>query len=973
MPNGRVGRVLAVGAMLLALGGGGCGQALPRAKVTGGPAAPAVQPVPAATPNFADVPPGYWAFTAITSLARAGLVQGVAPGRFAPARTVSRAQFAVWLDRLGGIPLGAPGPSFADVPSGGWFAPAVQAVAGQGWMRGVGPGRFGPNRALERLDALQALERLLGAGRIAQDAGQQPCPFVDCPSLASERGVAVVASELGLAQGGPAGHLRPDAPLTRAQAAELLDRARSVSAAQVALAGSRVATLVRVDPSVADVPSGGSLQISAWAHDARGYIVPAAFTFTVGGPGRLVQVRGATADVQAEDTGTLEVSATLTGGATLGATATVYALAPGRLVLGGAPPEQLAGVPLTLEAEVLSTSGTLDAAAAGSLACTLSSASAWSGTFPMRAGRASLTLPGLKAGEHVLRCLGQGLPSAAATLRVVATPLGALAVRVATGTLAPGASVAVEAAFPGQASWPLAVTAVQHPVHLPPLVGESPPPSVARVTPLAAVTGQATVATLTALSPGTVEVTVGVVGGALRAASTTVRVTAAGAFGAPQPSEPVAAGQTAVLAIPLRGSPAGVWVEPIDPAGHPLPSLEASVTDGIAQASFVPHAAGVWQTRWLAPGMVPVAGSPLTVLPGPAARLQVVPRPSSQLQPGTRTTLDASLVDAYGNALTDPFRLRLLGSRPTGLGALATRGPGPVATFTATQLGSRRLVFSSPDHPSLGTAAVTLRTVPSAAAIVSGPGLWLTFPDWRDTPDATILAEARRVGATHLYLEVATSADGFYGGRALDDLLGQAHAAGLAVVAWVYAALSAPEQDMALARQVAAYVTPAGDRADGLALDVEQELDPATVALYAASVRHDVGAGGLLVGITWAPQQKPSYPYAQLAASVNVLAPMDYWHTREQDDTYAATYTWVRDSVAEVRALSGRPLAPVEVIAQTFDWFSQDGQGIFSPSADELAAARRAASDSGALGISYYRPATATPAEWAVMSGAAAG
>jgi hypothetical protein len=166
---------------------------------------------------------------------------------------------------------------------------------------------------------------------------------------------------------------------------------------------------------------------------------------------------------------------------------------------------------------------------------------------------------------------------------------------------------------------------------------------------------------------------------------------------------------------------------------------------------------------------------------------------------------------------------------------------------------------------------------------------------------------------------------------------------------------------------VAAYRGPLGDAADGLAADIEENMDPPTVAAYAAMARQAIGQRPL-VGVTYPPQQMPDYPFAALAPYVDVWAPMDYWHVTERDFTYHTVYTWVAASVAGIDADAGRGDIPFDVIVQTFDWFADSGTGIFSPTPDELAAAMAASAAVGAEGVSFYRWTTATPEEWAVAA-----
>src|SRR5690606_20785597 len=83
-------------------------------------AAAADLPLPPATvPQvFADVPPEHWAFQVVTAAWEAGIVQGMNDNRFLPDDPLTRAQLAVWLDRLTAGMLPSV-PSGQEPPAGG--------------------------------------------------------------------------------------------------------------------------------------------------------------------------------------------------------------------------------------------------------------------------------------------------------------------------------------------------------------------------------------------------------------------------------------------------------------------------------------------------------------------------------------------------------------------------------------------------------------------------------------------------------------------------------------------------------------------------------------------------------------------------------------------------------------------------------------------------------------------------------------
>lgn len=936
----------------------------------------ALGPLPAAAASapatFTDVPPGFWAAPAIAQLAGEGILSGVAPGHFAPEAPITRAELAALLLRIRGDGGAAAGPAFSDVRSGDWFYNAVEAVAGRGWMRGVGSGLFAPAAPVTRAAAAVAATAALGLGEVARDEETLPCTFRDCRTIpAWALGPVHVAADLGLLRGTSGGDFAPQSTLDRAEAAVLLARLQGVGPAALAAEGSRVAATVYVLPAVAALAAGSEGGVRAVAHDAAGYVVPAAFRFGVSGSGRLVSASGGAATVAAGPPGSLRVRASVVGGGPSAAVAIPVQQAA-TLAVAGLPPAGLAHRTLDFAVRVLAEGGGTDAAATGTVSLAVT---ARGGTTPVvraaaaiSGGQAEMPLPDLPPGGYSLALATPGLPPLHLGYAALARPEGTITLAGPAAPLPAGGTAAVTASLPG-GPWPLQVTVVQRPGGAPAV----PPATVVSASPAAAVNARGTAATLRAAQPGTALVTVAVPGGALRPATVRVAVSAAGDFApAPAPAA-TTAGATVLLSERVSGAVVrGVTVTPIDPAGHPLPALPASVNAGLAQAPFSPHGAGLWRFVWTAPGLAAVGGAQLLVRPGPAAQLVVDPTPTSVLLPGQSAQLRAWLADAWGNPLPTPLRISRVGGDCGGgapVGTVALGGPGVFGSFTASAPGLCHLSFRSPDHPGAGTATLSLRTVATAADILAGKGLWLTFPDWRTQPDTALLAQAAAEGATHLYLEVATSADGFYGGRALDDLLRQAHAAGLAVIAWVYPALTQPAADAATMRQVAHYITPTGDLADGLALDVEDHLDPATVATYARQARAALGTGAPLVGVTWAPQQKPNYPYRALAPYVTAFAPMDYWHVLPEGYSYAEVYSWVRSSVLQLRVDAGLPAVPVEVVAETFDWFAGgSGQGTFSPTAAELSGALAGAAAAGAVGVSFYRASTATPAERTVIT-----
>lgn len=413
-----------------------------------------------------------------------------------------------------------------------------------------------------------------------------------------------------------------------------------------------------------------------------------------------------------------------------------------------------------------------------------------------------------------------------------------------------------------------------------------------------------------------------------------------------------------------NGVPVTLAVTP--PAG-PSQTLTAADAAGIATFPLTETVAGVYTLSATIPGGKAVATT-LTVNAGAPAQLTLSAAPTSLLLPGQTATLSVAVADAYGNPEPAAAAVPVtVSAAPAGVGTLTTvaaTAPGPVAQFTASAGGTATVTAVS---PGLSTATLTILVETTRASLVSGKGMWLMWQDWHTAGAAQIVATALADHISHLYLEVATTHDGFYGKDAMAALLPIAHAAHIAVIAWVYTALSNPAADAAMTVKVAQYATPTGDRVDGVAADIEDVLTAKAVGAYADAVRSALPSE-LFVGVTYPPMYHMSYPFAALAKDVDVIAPMDYWHSMPKAYTPTDVYDYVQQSIDLIRKLDGQPSLPVAPIGQAYDMFTNSGTGPNNPTPAEITAAFDAAQADGAIGFSLYRWGTATASEWKTWS-----
>lgn len=114
---------------------------------------PEPEPTPEPEPSpsaFLDVGESHWARSYVGEAARLGLVQGVGGGLFKPDDPVTRGQVALILWRAAGAPAVRVSSGFSDVPDDAYYAEAVAWGVSEGFINGVGNGRFEPDAPAQR-------------------------------------------------------------------------------------------------------------------------------------------------------------------------------------------------------------------------------------------------------------------------------------------------------------------------------------------------------------------------------------------------------------------------------------------------------------------------------------------------------------------------------------------------------------------------------------------------------------------------------------------------------------------------------------------------------------------------------------------------------------------------------------------------------------------------------------------------------
>lgn len=109
---------------------------------------------------FPDVELGAWNYTAIATLANAGIIAGYGNGNFGPQDNITRAELATILARFCDETVTADGDMFTDI-AGHWARNYINVAAKAGLVTGYGDGTFGPDNLITRAETVTMINRIL--------------------------------------------------------------------------------------------------------------------------------------------------------------------------------------------------------------------------------------------------------------------------------------------------------------------------------------------------------------------------------------------------------------------------------------------------------------------------------------------------------------------------------------------------------------------------------------------------------------------------------------------------------------------------------------------------------------------------------------------------------------------------------------------------------------------------------------------
>ncbi|HYH48529.1 MAG TPA: peptidoglycan-binding domain-containing protein [Acidimicrobiia bacterium] len=268
--------------------------------------------------------------------------------------------------------------------------------------------------------------------------------------------------------------------------------------------------------------------------------------------------------------------------------------------------------------------------------------------------------------------------------------------------------------------------------------------------------------------------------------------------------------------------------------------------------------------------------------------------------------------------------------------------------------------------PAPSPAEVAAPPAPAKPILPLGKGMWLYQLSMSEGGNATkVVNKAKALGLTHLYTRLGSSKKGFYAQEELNKLLPVAHAAGIKVIGWDFVYLTDPIADAVRSKAEIDYTTPDGHKIDAFSADIESpqegvNLTAEGAALYGAKLRELVGPSYPLIATVPRPSPKKSFPFAEVTAAFDAIAPMVYWQNRDPATDVAGAIDYL--------AQFNKPIMP---IGQAYNGGPEGGPDR-DPPKSQLVDFMNTAHAKGAVAVSFWVWNHATPEQFAAIDEAIA-
>jgi hypothetical protein len=227
--------------------------------------------------------------------------------------------------------------------------------------------------------------------------------------------------------------------------------------------------------------------------------------------------------------------------------------------------------------------------------------------------------------------------------------------------------------------------------------------------------------------------------------------------------------------------------------------------------------------------------------------------------------------------------------------------------------------------------------------LFAGKGTWVNIWNYPKNVNQFI-SRLKKFNIDTVYLQVNRSnTPTFKHKDQVDQILKAAHRNDIKIIGWSYCYLKNVGNDAEKFITVANYVSPDGEKFDGMAADIEENTSLWAVRTYTNKIKAKIPENYPLIAIVYSPKIKQDYPWEYVAHNWDVLMPMTYWHgLKNRNNT--TVYNFVKESITDLRKLSKKDDLNIHLIT--------DGDRTHH---HEVAISIQAAKDHGVnSGISIY-------------------
>ena len=175
--------------------------------------------------KFTDTDTKAWYHDGIHFCVENGYMKGISDTQFAPAETTTRAMIVTMLWRMEGEPAADYAMSFKDVPADEWYTEAIRWAQSAKIVEGYGADAFGPNDPITREQMVLILYRYAKFHEIDVTNDNTLEAYTDTEMISAWALDAIKwANAVGLMLGRTTTTLAPNAEITRAEAAAMIQR-----------------------------------------------------------------------------------------------------------------------------------------------------------------------------------------------------------------------------------------------------------------------------------------------------------------------------------------------------------------------------------------------------------------------------------------------------------------------------------------------------------------------------------------------------------------------------------------------------------------------------------------------------------------------------------------------------------------------------------------------------------------------------